>query len=356
MNATEIARLDRERLLIAESFKKNMAKPNADILFMSAKKRIDETSNLVDDDQVASRIRDLIDTMQERGMEALTYPQMAKLCGVNEKNVWNWARAGKVSKKKLPVLAHVLGTTVEYLLTGFGDEQEVTVETNIDNTIEVTRASEAIRLIPVLEPTDLIDPENKQATIEKVLAKFAKDRERFAVHAIPIKDHDDLGVPSFAMQMTSNIFADIPKGAFLLFSHRLQPHNNEFSLWLTTKETIDGALERVIVGGYTQYVGIPDTFQTIELERLVASSPVRLMADYGRPRADDIELAPCHMKDGVLYASRQLLGTCVAIHFWTQSERVRRHSNLENRLQKKDDLSGHPSHIPFFRPKVEYDF
>ena len=304
---------------------------------IDATKNIDLNRVKVDDAEVAQRIKDAVESMEERGLPPLSYPEIAKLCEVSEKNVWNWAREGKISKAKLPTLAAILGVTVEYLLTGVSPVLDLQLQAKA-GTYELRNRTDTIRIVPVLEPRDFVTGLAASDVLGEKLQTWAKEPQTYPMASLAIVDESDPGVPSFAMQMTTGIFEDVPKGTLLFFSHRLVPRNGEFSIWLTRKPTVDGS-KLVVVGGYTAYEAIPDSFPVgVPMGDLTPLSKVHLQCVPFRSRPDDITLEPCTIDaNGTVHATRRLLGTLVATFNWLQPQRMRAQTYLETRLKKIRD-------------------
>lgn len=316
---------------------------------IDAKKSIDLNRVKVDDAEVAKRIKYAVESMEERGLPPLSYPEIAKLCEVSEKNVWNWAREGKISKAKLPTLAAILGVTVEYLLTGVNPVLDLQLQAKA-GTYELRNRTDTLRIVPVLEPRDFVTGLASSDVLGEKLQAWSKEPQTFPMASVAIVDETDLGVPSFAMQMTTEIFEDVPKGAILFFSHRLVPRSGDFSIWLTRTPTVHGS-KLVVVGGYTAYEAIPDSFPVdVPMGDLTPFSKVHLQCDPFCSRSDDITLEASTMDaNGTLHSTRRLLGTLVATFNWRQNSRMHAQTYLEERLKKIRDLDH------FDRAKTVYD-
>ncbi len=312
---------------------------------VDAKKKLKSDQIEVDDKKVARRIKDAVESMEERGLPPLSYPEIAGLCDVSEKNVWNWAREGKISKAKLPTLAAILGITVEYLLTGVDSMYDMALDKSA-GVFSLRAAHETLRILPVLEAEDFISGLGSEDALSDRLSEWTDDVESRPMASISIIDETDPGVPTFAMQMTSDIFEGIPIGTIMFFSNKIVPRNGDYSIWLTRWATTKGP-KLVVVGGYTAYDAIPDTFPVgIPTRELTPLATVHLQAEPFVKRLDDIALAPATIgADGFEHATRRLLGTLVATQNWTDSSRVRRQTRIGDRTasmteETRDDLSG----------------
>ena len=311
---------------------------------VDAKKKLKSDQIEVDDKKVARRIKDAVESMEERGLPPLSYPEIAGLCDVSEKNVWNWAREGKISKAKLPTLAAILGITVEYLLTGVDSMYDMALDKSA-GVFSLRAAHETMRILPVLEAEDFISGLGSEDALSDRLSEWTDDVESRPMASISIIDEADPGVPTFAMQMTSDIFEGIPIGTIMFFSNKIVPRNGDYSIWLTRWATTKGP-KLVVVGGYTAYDGIPDTFPVgIPTRELTPLATVHLQAEPFVKRLDDIALAPATIgADGFEHATRRLLGTLVATQNWTDRYRVRRQTRIGDRMasraeEARDDLS-----------------
>lgn len=312
---------------------------------IDAKKKLKLDQIEVDDKKVARRIKDAVESMEERGLPPLSYPEIAGLCDVSEKNVWNWAREGKISKAKLPTLAAILGITVEYLLTGVDSMYDMALDKSA-GVFSLRAAHETLRILPVLEAEDFISGLGSEDALSDRLSEWTDDVESRPMVSISIIDEADPGVPTFAMQMTSDIFEGIPIGTIMFFSNKIVPRNGDYSIWLTRWATTKGP-KLVVVGGYTAYDAIPDTFPVgIPTRELTPLATVHLQAEPFVKRLDDIALAPATIgADGFEHATRRLLGTLVATQNWTDRYRVRRQTRIGDRTasmteETRDDLSG----------------
>lgn len=334
--------------------RKNMAKPDVTVDFLEATKRLKDKPVAVKDEEVAERIKSLVDTIEERGLEALTYPEIAQLCGVNEKNVWNWARDGKISKHKLPLLAEVLGTTVEYILTGQGERDFEVVDTGEGSFNLETESTVGLRMVPIVEPIDFANvmtfKENPIPSISALIGGWKRNKE-FAFAAIPFRDADDIAIPDFAMQMTSGVMDGLPKGSFCFFSSKMLPHNGDFSLWVT-KQLIGGEKKTVVCGGYTHYDGVADTFPLDHLMYdQLTHSKVTLTRSPFVQTIDDIVLKAPRLEGDTIIASRRFLGTLVAKQQWMHERVMRRQTRVTARVSLKDELA----RIPADR-KLKFEF
>ena len=312
---------------------------------VDAKKKLKSDQIEVDDKKVAGRIKDAVESMEERGLPPLSYPEIAGLCDVSEKNVWNWAREGKISKAKLPTLAAILGVTVEYLLTGVDSMHDMAFDKGV-GMFSLRAPHETLRILPVLEAEDFISGLASQDVLSDRLRQWTEDIESRPMTSISIIDETDPGIPTFAMQMTSDIFEGIPKGSIMFFSNKIVPRNGDYSIWLTRWATTKGP-KIVVVGGYTAYDAIPDTFPVgIPTRELTPLATVHLQADPFKKRLDDIALAPATIgADGVEHATRRLLGTLVATQRWISPTRTQRQTRLTDRMasmteEARDDLTG----------------
>jgi transcriptional regulator with XRE-family HTH domain len=312
---------------------------------VDAKKKLKLDQIEVDDKKVARRIKDAVESMEERGLPPLSYPEIAGLCDVSEKNVWNWAREGKISKAKLPTLAAILGITVEYLLTGVDSMYDMALDKSA-GVFSLRAAHETLRILPVLEAEDFISGLGSEDALSDRLSEWTDDVESRPMVSISIIDEADPGVPTFAMQMTSDIFEGIPIGTIMFFSNKIVPRNGDYSIWLTRWATTKGP-KLVVVGGYTAYDAIPDTFPVgIPTRELTPLATVHLQAEPFVKRLDDIALAPATIgADGFEHTTRRLLGTLVATQNWTDRYRVRRQTRIGDRSasmteETRDDLSG----------------
>jgi transcriptional regulator with XRE-family HTH domain len=311
---------------------------------VDAKKRTKAEQIEVDDRKVALRIKQAVETMGDRGLPPLSYPEIAGLCEVSEKNVWNWAREGKISKAKLPTLAAILGVTVEYLLTGVDSMYDMALDKEPDG-FSLRAAHGSLRILPVLEAEDFISGLASQDVLSDRLRQWTEDIESRPITSISIIDETDPGIPTFAMQMTSDIFAGIPRGSIMFFSNKIVPRNGDYSIWLTRWATTKGP-KIVVVGGYTAYDAIPDTFPVgIPTRELTPLATVHLQADPFKKRLDDIAIAPATIgADGLEHATRRLLGTLVATQRWISPTRTQRQTRLADRMasmteETRDDLS-----------------
>ncbi len=312
---------------------------------VDAKKKTKAEQIEVDDRKVAFRIKQAVESMEDRGLPPLSYPEIAGLCEVSEKNVWNWAREGKISKAKLPTLAAILGVTVEYLLTGVDSMYDMALDKGPDG-FSLRAAHGSLRILPVLEAEDFISGLASQDALSDRLRQWTEDIESRPMTSISIIDETDPGIPTFAMQMTSDIFEGIQKGSIMFFSNKIVPRNGDYSIWLTRWATTKGP-KIVVVGGYTAYDAIPDTFPVgIPTRELTPLATVYLQADPFKNRLDDIVLAPATIgADGLEHATRRLLGTLVATQRWMSPARTQRQTGLADRVasmteETRDDLSG----------------
>jgi len=312
---------------------------------VDAKNKLKSDQIEVDDKKVARRIKDAVESMEKRGLPPLSYPEIAGLCDVSEKNVWNWAREGKISKAKLPTLAAILGVTVEYLLTGVDSMYDMALDKSA-GVFSLRAPHETLRILPVLEAEDFISGLGSEDVLSDRLSEWTDDVESRPMASISIIDETDPGVPTFAMQMTSDIFEGIPKGTIMFFSNKIVPRNGDYSIWLTRWATTKGS-KLVVVGGYTAYDAIPDTFPVgIPTRELTPLATVHLQVDPFAQRLDDIVLAPATIEaDGFEHATRRLLGTLVATQNWTDRYRVRRQTRIGDRTasmteETRDDLTG----------------
>lgn len=332
----------------------NMAKPDVTVDFLEATKRLKDKPVFDDDQKVAERIKVLVDTIEERGLEALTYPEIAQLCGVNEKNVWNWARDGKISKQKLPVLAHVLGTTVEFILTGQGDRDFEAVSTGDESFNLETESPVGLRMVPIVEPIDFANvmtfKEDPTPSISALIGGWKQNKE-FAFAAIPFRDADDIAIPDFGMQMTSVIMDGLPKGSFCFFSSKMLPRNGDFSVW-ATKQLIGGKKRTVVTGGYTHYDGVADTFPLDHLmfDQLTHSNVTLTRSPFVQT-IDDIVLKAPRLEGDTIIASRRFLGTLVAKQQWMHERVMRRQTRVTARVSLQDELA----RIPADR-KIKFEF
>jgi len=334
--------------------RKNMAKPDVTVDFLEATKRLKDKTVVVKDEEVAERIKVLVDTIEERGLEALTYPEIAQLCGVNEKNVWNWARDGKISKHKLPLLAEVLGTTVEYILTGKGDSDFEVVDIGEESFNVETESAVGLRMVPIVESIDFANvmtfKEDPTPSISALISGWKQDKE-FAFAAIPFRDANDIAIPDFALQMTSSIMDGLPKGSLCFFSSKMLPHNGDFSLW-ATKQLIGGEKRTVVCGGYTHFDGVADTFPLDHLmfDQMTHSKVTLTRAPFVQT-IDDIVLKEPRVEGDVIITSRRFLGTLVAKQQWMHERVMRRQTRLTARLTISDELARIPS-----GRKIKFEF
>ena len=209
-----------------------------------AKPKITQPTLDVDDSAVADRIREALENVD------LTRREVADAVQVGEKVIHSWARLGQISKHKLPRFAEVTGTTVDFLLTGRRPHGQVYERSKKENVVEFSRtitdqdkgiSKYSVRDIPMIEVVDLLSfmPEksvngtdNTGLTIlDGVMMDWAGDQSNFTSVPIALWETTGLGLPKFAIQLTTYNWAPIFNiGTMLAYAVDIIPTRGDFAM------------------------------------------------------------------------------------------------------------------------------
>jgi len=139
--------------------------------------------------------------------------EIARMMEVRDRTVADWRSTGMISKERLPLLAKLLGVSVEWLLTG-KESTSVQIDTS-DNIVSIGRRltqssnihppSQTLVYSPVLEIDELFSltaevGEQGHALIENKLEEFCEDPNSRPVIPVMTADHNDPGIPRFHFQ------------------------------------------------------------------------------------------------------------------------------------------------------------
>ncbi len=183
---------------------------------------------------IGDRIRQACD---EKG---ITDRELAQALDVTEKSVMNWKNNGQPSLKYLNGLIAVLECDAKWLLDGtvsddlLRDDASASSKTNV----EFITANRAIRLIPRLAITEIVDTINNNPDGYKIiLAEWVKWNESFDDPiAITFNPKYPLGVPTFAQMCNVDWFPTIPFGATIGWSTEILPAPGSFCLFALKDE------------------------------------------------------------------------------------------------------------------------
>lgn len=163
---------------------------------------------------------------------------IAQLMGVRDRTVADWRSSGMISKERLPLLARLLGVTIEWLMTGEGSNDLVREERN-PKVVQFSSHNRSYRLVPRLAITEIVDtvnndPDNWQA----VLNTWQEQAEDFIDPiAITFNPQYDVGIPLFAQMCNVDWFEPwIPYGATIGWSPDIIPAPGSFCMFALKDE------------------------------------------------------------------------------------------------------------------------
>ena len=210
-----------ETLAFSKRSRKLNAKSNVAQLSDKQRTTIEKACQTIGD-----RIRQACD---EKG---ITDRELAQALDVTEKSVMNWKNNGQPSLKYLNGLIAVLECDAKWLLDGTVSDDLLRDETQITN-VEFISANRAIRLIPRLAITDIVDTiNNNPDNYKRILAEWVNRNESFDDPiAITFNPKYPLGVPTFAQMCNVDWFPEIPFGATIGWSTEILPAPTAFCLF-----------------------------------------------------------------------------------------------------------------------------
>lgn len=154
--------------------------------------------------------------------------ELSILMEVGERTVSDWKKDGTISLKRLPLLAHHLDTSVEYLITG-ETSNYLKPHTGDDNVVEFQRQAkhEGVNM-PLI---DRFLPAMTVAEIQQGKESLARDIKEYVEHpgerlgmSVAFWDPNLPGIPKYALQIIiEDHKEDMPNGTLMGMADDLSP-------------------------------------------------------------------------------------------------------------------------------------
>ena len=268
--------------------------------------------------------------MENRDLDNRT---LARLLDVGERAVSEWKNTGKVSRERIPSLAHILDVTTDWLLTG---------ESWDDNIIDLRRINESkfglkdqtIVFSPVMEAEDLFSepsPKTPQK-IRVVLDEFrANPRTRPVIPFMISNEAENIGTPEFFLQIISEQYKPFEYGDFIGFATDVSPMRGHFSIFLVQREK-----QWELTSGFYYPLNQRVTSETAG-KTFTTPHDFILRTAQNEDNPDDVII---RKNDEIIY-----IGTVVMIHKWTLDVLTHQHTAIlerQTRAHKGHVVNGEP--------------
>ena len=277
------------------------------------------------DDGIADRIREITEEKD------ITDRALAREMDVSERTISQWKGTGQVSRKKIALLAAVMGVDLVWLLTGQDPSFGTRIETK-DNVVKlsshITEGPMAGRQminhhVPVIEVVEIEKLVRKDPKNWRTMAKdWLTTLDRGSI-VIPTFDNEP-GTPSFALQCVTKWFEPhVSDGEMICFATDIVPMVGDFTCFVVKKP---GTEYWTYTAGYWEPTNWRvNTFRSAESFAAITEFTLRTQKHSNSPR--DVMFTKADNEF-------EYIGTLVYATGWKNWHSVRRHTGYEARSQE----------------------
>ena len=171
--------------------------------------------------------------------------ELSVLMEVGERTVSDWKKDGTISLKRLPLLAHHLGTSVEYLITG-ETSSYLKPHSSDENVVQFQRQAkhEGVnlplidRFLPAVSTAEI--EQGKEYVGEIIKANAQSSGERIGM-SVAFWNEDVPGIPKYAIQMIIEDHGeDMPHGTLMGIADDISPIPGDYVIGNKNDEFVSG--------------------------------------------------------------------------------------------------------------------